>query len=196
MSRGLRIAIGAALALALVLATGALTRYQHRAASDRGELRLAWRLAVPRIEECRTLTPEEQAELPAHMRRDEVCEGRAVSYRLEVRVDDALRYQATVAPEGARGDRPLQVFREFPLEPGTRQVRVVFERVEVEEAHEPDEEDEEEEAEVEEAEMEEAEEPSLSGAPRRVVFDRRLEVRDREVVLITYDPDERELVRR
>lgn len=170
--RALRIVIGVALAVAVIVATGALTRYQHPVAADRAELRLAWRLAVPRIEECRAVTPEEQAELPVHMRQDEVCEGRSVSYRLEVRVDDELRHQATVAPEGARGDRPMQVFETLPLEPGARRVAVVFERADT------------------------AASPGEIDVPSRLVWDRRLQIDPREVVLLTYDADERRLVRR
>lgn len=173
MKRAVRIVVGSALVLAAVLATGALTRFDYRAGGSRGELRLAWRMAVPRVVECRTPTAEELEELPVHMRQDEICEGRPVSYRLEVRVDGQVRHRATVRAEGARADRPMQIFETLPLEPGVRDVRVVFER----------------------ADRGEASSSEATSLPDRLVFHRRLDVAERDVVLVTWDPDRRALVR-
>lgn len=173
MSRAVRIGIGSALVLAAVVATGALTRFDYRTGGSAGELRLAWRMAVPRVVECRTPTPEELAELPVHMRQEEICEGRPVSYRLEVRVDGELRHRHTVRAEGARADRPMQVFETLTLEPGARDVRVVFER-------------------ADEGDASSSESTSL---PDRLVFDRRVDVAARDVVLVTWDADRRALVR-
>lgn len=173
MSRALRIGIGSALILAALLATGALTRFDYRAGGSAGELRLAWRMAVPRVVECRTPTAEELEELPVHMRQDEICEGRPVSYRLEVSVDGEVRHRDTVRAEGARADRPMQIFETLPLEPGARDVRVVFER----------------------ADRGEASSSEATSLPDRVLFDRRLDVAPRDVVLVTWDPDRRSLVR-
>ncbi len=75
MSR-LRAGLGALVALLMTLAIGALSQVPYRTESaDQAWIRLSWRVSTPRIEECRTLTAEELAELPIHMRRDEVCEG-------------------------------------------------------------------------------------------------------------------------
>ena len=169
MSRVWRVVIGGALVVAVVVAVGVLTRFGWSLESDHAALRLAWRMPVPRVVECREPTEEELAELPVHMRRDEICEGRAVAYTLEVRVDGELRRRSTVEAAGARADRPLQVFGELPLAPGARSLRVVFER----------------------ADSADAGETSL---PDRLVVDRELDVAAREVVLVTYDDGERELV--
>jgi hypothetical protein len=78
------------------------------------------------VEECRTITPEELAELPIHMRREEVCEGRVVPFGLGVEIDERLVLADTIHGAGARGDRPIYVFREILVEPGTREIVVRF----------------------------------------------------------------------
>ena len=171
MSTVWRVLVGGTLVLATVLAMGVLTRFGWGVESDRAELRLAWRMPVPRVVECRQPTEEELAELPVHMRRDEICEGRAVAYSLEVRVDGELRHAARVEAAGARSDRPMNVFRELSLEPGTRSVRIVLERADSLDA-------------------------GSTSIPDRLVLDRELDVAAREVVLVIYDVDGRELVLR
>ena len=192
IGRGARVVVGAVLVAASVAALGALTRYRHVAEPERAELRLVWRTPVPRVVECREPTESELAELPVHMQQGEICEGQAVEYRLEVRVDGVVRHRSLNTGAGARGDRPLRVFETLPLEPGERHVRVVFERADSVQAADA---------------MRGAPETgsgarspvaeSQAGAmelPARLVLDRRLEVGVREVVLITYDRDGGRLV--
>jgi hypothetical protein len=174
--RGLRIVLGAALVAASVAAMGIVTRAGPHPGDADAELRLAWRTPVPRVVECRTLTAEELAELPVHMRQAEICEPERVAYRLEVRVDGELRRAATVAASGARGDRPIYVFETLPLEAGARRLRVVFERADGRGSGD---------SAVDE-----------TGAPYRLVLDRRLDVGVRDVVLVTYDRGDGTLVLR
>lgn len=194
MSRAARIGLGALLAVLVVVAMGVLTRVQYAAEPDRAELRLAWRTLAPRVEECRRPMDEEQAELPVHMRQDEICEGRLVSYRLTVAVDGAVRHRSTVDAAGARGDRPLYVFEAIPLTPGRHDVRVVFERTDLDDdAAEPG-------AGVGEPPSQPgttvgAEAPgSGSTVPDRLVLARRVRVDSHDVVLVGYDADARRLV--
>jgi len=93
---------------------------------ETGELRLAWQYKSQPVEQCRRQTPEELAKLPAHMRREVVCERRLRSYLLEVAVDGAARVADTVRARGARADRPLGIFARVPLPPGRHEVRVTF----------------------------------------------------------------------
>jgi len=80
------------------------------------------------VEACRRRTPEELAQLPVHMRQEQVCERRVAPYRLEVSLDDSMVVDRPVAAAGARADRPLYVFEELALPPGTYALRVAFTR--------------------------------------------------------------------
>lgn len=184
MSRVGRSAAGSALVLASVLAMGVLTRAPFRASPDRAELRLAWRFRVPRVEHCRTPTPEELAELPVHMRPEKICESRPVAYRLEVAVDGQVRHRSTVEAAGVRGDRPLYVFKALPLEPGSHRVRVTFERADHVAGSAP----------PGKAEGPGVGEPAAADSagpavPARLVLDRRVRATTHDVLLVTYDAD-------
>ncbi|HEX6939525.1 MAG TPA: hypothetical protein VF158_08940 [Longimicrobiales bacterium] len=123
--RGLAVVvIGAA-----VLALGALSRLPYTAAdAGRGVLRLSWRVRGERVQQCRRLSAEELEALPLHMRRPEACEGRIAPYRLRVVIDGDLVEDALVSAAGAKRDRPIYVFRDFPLTPGAHQVEITFTR--------------------------------------------------------------------
>lgn len=199
MSRAARIGLATLLVAVGVVALGVLTRVQYAAAPDRAELRLAWRALVPRVEECRRPTAEEQDELPIHMRQDEICEGRLVSYRLTLAVDGVVRHRSTVEAAGARGDRPLYVFEALPLEPGPHDIRVVFERTDGAAGDAADRADTGSEPEPVAGGGGDASSPgtgagSGSTVPDRLVLDRRVRVERHDVVLVGYDADARELV--
>jgi hypothetical protein len=89
-------------------------------------LRLSWRVLGARVEECRARTAEELAALAPHMRTPQVCTGRGAGYELRVRVDGAEAIRDTIRPAGARGDRPVYVFRDLVVEPGSHEVGVEF----------------------------------------------------------------------
>jgi len=122
--------LGGVLAAATLLALAALSSIPYAPESGRqAMLRLSWRARVARVRECREPTQEELRGLPAHMQRNEICEGRVSPYLLQVSIDDQFIARDTVRPAGARHDRPLYVFREIPLTPGDHRVRVRFERL-------------------------------------------------------------------
>lgn len=102
-----------------------------------GLLRLAWRTAGEQVRLCRRRSAEELNRLTQHMRQAEDCRSRTLPYRLQVRVDGALRVERAVRSVGARGDRPLYVHEELPLAPGTYRVEVSY-RVAPELARGPD----------------------------------------------------------
>jgi len=91
-----------------------------------GELRLAWRFRSDRMRQCRTLTAEELAKLPAHMRQAEDCRRALRPYRLEITVDGGPASDDTIRARGAESDRPLFVFRRIRLRPGPHGVHVRF----------------------------------------------------------------------
>jgi hypothetical protein len=129
MSRPLRAALALLVAAVSAVGVAALSQLAYTPpAADEAMLRLSWRARGERVEECRRLSAEEQAKLPAHMRREEVCEGRLLPSHLWVEVDGRVLVDDSVRASGARGDRPLYVFREIPLPPGEHTLRVRFSR--------------------------------------------------------------------
>lgn len=122
-----RAALAAAVALALTAATSALTRTPVTfSGDDEGVLRLSWRMSGVTAQACRTLSEEELARLPLHMRNPRACIGVIAPYLLSVVADGTVMALDTVRPRGARGDRPLNVLRAFPLTPGDHRVVVSF----------------------------------------------------------------------
>jgi hypothetical protein len=177
MNGRLRWLVAAALAMATAAALGALTRvpYTLEGAGD-AELRLTWRTRASQVEECRRLSEAEREALPAHMRREEICEGRVASYSLEVRIDGEVRHASTVRGAGARGDRPLYVFDAIRLPTGHHEVEVVFERIGATGA-------------------DSAMIAGRSGSvPDRLVLREPVELGAGEVALVTYDATARRLV--
>lgn len=144
-------------------------------ASSDAVLRLAWSARPERIEQCRSLTADELAARPQHMRQALQCEGYAATYLLQVRVDGVLVAEQTVHGGGLRRDRRLYVFREVPIPPGTPRIDVRFTRVEA-----PD--------------------PRSSAVvhpefvPPRLLLQQQLHLAARHVALVTYDAERRSLV--
>lgn len=180
MKRSVRLALGLGLAVASMAALGALTRFAYTAEPrDEAELRLTWRARAPLVEECRQLTESERDALPVHMRRDEICEGRVASYRLDVVVDGEVRHRSTVRGAGARGDRPLYVNDSMRLRPGSHEVVVIFER-----------------ADVAVGTTTAGPDARAGAVPDRLMLERRIELAAGDVALVTYDATERRLVLR
>lgn len=153
-------------------------------------LRLAWRARPERIEVCTAAPADVQASLPVHMRQTQVCEGTTASYRLEVRRGDALVSSETVRGGGLRHDRPLYVFRELPIAPGAVEISVRFTRIESVAPGQPSAEETEPHAAASRTPGREL----LQAVPASLALERHLDVRPGEVMLVTYDPDRRELL--
>jgi hypothetical protein len=79
---------------------------------------LSFRHAGAPVRECRRLTPEEIAALPANMRRPTDCPRERVSLLVELRLDDETLYRASLAPSGLAGDGASSVYRRFVVAPG------------------------------------------------------------------------------
>lgn len=179
--RWLRVGTGAALAAGATLALGWLSQIPYGAATDaEAVVRLAWRIRGTRVEECRRLTPAELEQLPVHMRQQEVCEGRALPYRLVVMLDGEMIVDEPVRASGARADRPLYVYHELPVRPGAHDLAVRFTRdtVPADTA-----------GERERERRGERESP----APPRLELVRRVTLRQGQIALVTYDADRRGL---
>ena len=128
---GLDRGVGLAIALAATagIAWGSNFPMTPHAVPD-AVLRLAWTARPERVENCRLQTDEELAKLSAHMRQSTVCEGTTASYRLEVRRAGTLIVEQTVRGGGLHHDRPLYVFRDIPIPAGEAAISIRFFRLE------------------------------------------------------------------
>lgn len=166
-----------------------------------------------RIETCREVSDEELETLQPQMRQRVVCEGTTARYRLEVRRGGALLASQEVRGGGLRHDRQLYVYLELRVRSGQSSLDVRF--VRLDSAPTPREPEPERVAERE-AEREEhdvdnrAQRGVIPGRARREAEESRrgraeavpallhlrtnVTLSPREVVLVTYDADERRLV--
>lgn len=119
------VAATGALAWGLAASSGVAVPWHDGGAS---ELRLSWSARPERIETCRTLSAEERATRPPHMRRSVECEGSAATYALLVIVDGDTLERSVVRGGGLRNDRSIFLLRSFPMPPGERRVVVQFTR--------------------------------------------------------------------
>ncbi|MCC6888328.1 MAG: hypothetical protein IT536_07340 [Hyphomicrobiales bacterium] len=89
-----------------------------------GIVMLSFVHGADRKAECRRLTPEEIAKLPANMRRVEDCPRRRRPIYVELDVDGRTVFQATLPPSGIAGDGPSRVYERFVLPAGSHEVAV------------------------------------------------------------------------
>lgn len=113
------------IATAVILAALAWTAqapWGHPA--DHGLLRLSWRTVGEEIK----LPRAQEANLPAHMKLPEAdaFDVRIRPYSLRLLVDGETRLQLLVESPGVRHDRPLSVFQEVPVPPGTHEITLIF----------------------------------------------------------------------
>ena len=183
--RAVRFALAAAVVLASGAALAALSSTPYTAESgDRAMVRLAWRARGERVRECHRLSAEQLARLPQHMRQEETCERRILPYRLQVDLDGVRVIDELVRAGGARADRPLFVFRDLSVLPGTHHLQVTFEREGTSAAPGR----EEEEVDATEASRRARETPARLGLDEPVVLV------PRQIMLVTYDDGARRLL--
>lgn len=111
----------------LALGLAALSRLPLQTGdTDEAVLRFSWRLRGEEAAACRLPTPDELADLPIHMRNPDACVGDLPPFHFSVDLDDVSRVDRLVRPSGARGDRPLFVYDELRVPPGTHRLVVRF----------------------------------------------------------------------
>lgn len=168
-------ASGAIIAVGVTLLIASLSRVPYSAEADGDALiRLSWRARGERVRECRQLTEQERRQLPRHMKRTEVCEGRVSPYALRVVLDGATSVVDTIRASGAKQDRPLYVYRELRLPPGSHRLAITFQRIGSHDEQPTDE----------------------RAVPPRLGLDVPVQLAPRGVALVTYDADARRLVLR
>ncbi|MDZ4674466.1 MAG: hypothetical protein SGI84_08425 [Gemmatimonadota bacterium] len=175
--------------LVVGIAWGSRAPWTRDAGSD-GLVRISLSARPDRIEVCRSLSEEELAARPAHMRQAVICEGLAARYRLTVTRDGQPMMTEELTGGGARSDRPLHFLREFPLAPGSHHLSVRFHLVDslANVDTDPD---------SPAAHRQEAEERNRrqrEAVPARLELDTTISVVANRVVLIAYDPQARRLI--
>ena len=183
---GPRRLLGVTVALALLAGVAALSRIPYTTHdAGRALLRLSWRARGERIERCRRATAEELANVPAHMRREVICEGvRVAPYRLRVVVDGRTLADGVVAGTGVAGDRPIYLLREFELRPGAHNLQVAFQK-QTSDRDDQDDDD--------RQPSEQERDARRSTVPARMTLDTTLTISPGSVVLVTYDAELRRL---
>jgi hypothetical protein len=169
--RGRVRAVAAILSGVVVVAlTAAASRVPWRVTdTETAMVRFSWRVPALVLRTCEALVPAEGAQVPEHLRA-QLCDGEGVPWALEVRIDGEAVIQDTVEAAGIRGDRPLYVLRNVAVEPGRHEVGVRFAPILPEE------------------------EAADSLAQRALALDAPIQLEDREVLLVTFDPEPGELV--
>jgi hypothetical protein len=166
--------------------------------SDQAILRLAWSVRPERLESCRQQSEDELARLPTHMRQPVVCEGRSAQYRLTVRHEGRVVAEQVVHGGGLRQDRRIYVFHELPLPPGDGSIEVRFDRLDSDSPRvPPPEKDQDHDKTGDKDDRQGRAANRRAGGetvPAHMVFAQRLRVEPREVILVTYAPEQRALV--
>lgn len=194
-------ALGGGLAVLACLGMAALSYAPYQVQRGVGAMvRLAWRARQERIETCRRPTREELEKLPVHMRQQVVCQGVSARYRLRVALDGKPALDEVVRGSGMRHDRPMYLLRDLPLPPGRHDLAVSFERVDsvTPASDEADDST----AAADSAlgtpgrsrrETEERRRRRLEAVPAELVLRRAVELAPRQVLVVSYDAERREL---
>jgi hypothetical protein len=121
---------GAIVTVAAIVALTAASRISiGGSAPDAAMLRLAWTARPERVEQCRTISDEDMALRPAHMRQQVVCEGVTARYVVRVLYNGRPLVTDTVQGGGLRRDRHLYHFRQLAVPVGTAAVEVRVDRI-------------------------------------------------------------------
>ena len=163
----------AALALLIVALVSSISFAPDTA--QQGLIRLSWRALGHEVEHCQPLSAQELARQPAHMRRTEKCSGRIDPYRLIVTIDGMRVLDTVIRAAGARGDRPVFVLYDLAVAPGERELDVQFRELE---------------------QGPHGRSRTAREFPEELHLHAPVQISERAVVLITYDPDARRLVTR
>lgn len=109
---------------AFVVATFSHWPPYMRIAPDSAVIKLSFSHAGDLREPCRTLSPEELAELAPNMRSGVDCPRERVPVVVELEIDGERVYYAELPPSGLADDGPSSVYERFEVPVGSHQIRV------------------------------------------------------------------------
>ena len=82
------------------------------------QIKLSFAHGAARTKECRRLSSQEIAKLPANERRPNTCSRERIDMKVQLLVDDASLLETELKPTGLSGDGPARVYRKFTVSPG------------------------------------------------------------------------------
>jgi hypothetical protein len=193
-------------AVALVaMAWGSTAPLRVARASD-AVLRVSLGARPERIEVCREQSDEELARLAPQMRQRVVCEGRTAQYRLQVHRNGLLIHSQIVRGGGLRQDRQLYVSRDLQVPPGAGSFAIHLARIDTvaqiehaDDEHENGDDDDRGEGIIPgraTREVDERRRRREESVPAELSLDVDVTLDPREVLLVSYDSDERRLITR
>ena len=122
--RLLRLALGTALSLGVVLATAVVSawpEWQSLRATD-GLIRLSFTRSG--VRDCRDRTEAELAALPQNMRSRQLCDSRRAPVYVELDLNGETVFAESLPPSGLSGTGPSRVYQRFELPAGDYEVAV------------------------------------------------------------------------
>ncbi len=123
-ARQVGVAVALAAGLSVVIGAGSVAPYRARASDGQPELVVAFVHPGQVAQRCRTVSAEELARQPAHMRQAQVCERGRVPVRLRVTVDGEVVHERRYEPRGLFGDGASVAEARVAVAPGRHRVRV------------------------------------------------------------------------
>lgn len=168
-------------------------------------MRISMGARPERIEVCRTQTDEELAKLAPQMRQTVLCDGTTARYQLSAYRNGIIVFSSVIRGGGLRNDRPLYVSRHIEVAPGPADYTIQLKRLDSPadkrankaESHDEAEEDSNESSDLPTRaarEVEERRRRNEEAIPASLRLDLKADLGPREVLLITYDPEERRLL--
>lgn len=121
-----RLVLGTLVSVIVVAAAALLSAWPdyRTLPPDQAVLKLSFTHGGDRSASCRDRTEEELAKLPANMRKTQVCERRRPPVAVELVLDGAELFAATLPPSGIAGDGPSRVYEKFMLPAGPHEIAV------------------------------------------------------------------------
>ena len=90
--------------------------------ADMAQIKMSLSHGAARVTECRRLTSQEIAQLPAAERRPNTCDRERVPIRVQLIVDDAVVYDEELVPIGLSGDGPARMYQKFLVPAGQHRI--------------------------------------------------------------------------
>lgn len=189
----------------LGMAWGSTAPLRVASASD-AVLRVSLGARPERIEVCREQSDEELARLAPQMRQQVVCEGRTAQYRLQVHRNGQLIHSQIVRGGGLRQDRQLYVSRDLYVPPGAGSFAIHLARIDtvaqIEDARNDDRDGDDDHRGGElipgraTREVDERRRRREESVPAELSLEVDVTLDPREVLLVSYDSEERRLITR